>query len=89
MLGGVIWAMAACRTGRAAATAFLVPMTVYDVLCLRFADACPDERFVQLLHALFCSMTIPVLVWVLIQTVYRAKPEQSTEEERETCPSES
>ena len=86
MLGGVIWAMAACRTSHTATTAFLMPMIVWDVLCLRFSDAYPYEPFMQLLHALLCSLTIPVLVWMLVQTVCHAKSEQSTKEEREPCP---
>ncbi|MBO5501314.1 MAG: hypothetical protein J6A48_04760, partial [Clostridia bacterium] len=85
-LCGLIWVMAACRTGHTTTTVFLMPMLVWDVLCLRLADAYPYEPFAQLLHALVCSLTIPVLVWMLIQTVCRAKTEQSTKEEREPCP---
>lgn len=86
MLCCTVWAMAACGTGRTTTTVFLLPMLVWDVLCLRLADTCPHEPFAQLLHALVCSLTIPVLVWMLIQTVCRAKPEQSIKEEREPCP---
>ncbi len=89
MLCGAIWAMVACGTGRTATTALLLPMIVWDVLCLRLSDTYPSEAFAQLLHALVCSLTIPVLVRILVQTVCPAKPEQSTKEEREPCPSES
>lgn len=85
MLCCAIWAMAACGTGRTATNAFLMPMIVWDLLCLQLSAAYPYEPFAQLLHALMCSLSIPVLVWMLMQTVCHAKPDQTTKEEREPC----
>lgn len=81
MLCCAIWALVACGTGRIATAAFLIPVIVWDILCLRIATMHSAEPMFQLLHALVCSFTIPVLVWQLIQTVRPAKPDQSTKEE--------
>ena len=86
MLCCIIWALAACGTGWTAATAFLLPMIVWDALCLRIAAAYPHEPFAQLLHALVCSLTLPVLVGWLVSSVHSAKENQSAKEEREPCP---
>jgi len=86
MLCCVIWTRVACGTGRTAATAFLLPMIVWDGLCLRIAVAYPYEPFAQLLHALVCSLALPALVGWLINSVHTAKENQSAKEEREPCP---
>lgn len=81
----VLHADAACQKR----AALLIPLAVLDVLCLYLAVGQPSDPVLTLLHALVCSLTVPVLIRQLTAAVQAAKNHPVTKEEEDPCPSES
>lgn len=84
-----LWLMLAAGSRISARNAAAVPLIVLDILCLQAAASHPSDQMLHFLHALVCSAAIPLLIRLLIRIVDTGKAGQSTEEEREPCPSES